>query len=324
MLLPPRCCTLRAGAAVAMRRTSFRRRFSAFMPTYRYCPRWRLATWFYHCPPRRHQPPRRQRPRDGSARSGRVCPAGPLETAVVAEDRRSLWSARRVPEEQVTALWLYYVEDLPTREIARFSVAPGSSEDHVASARKKPCRWPAWIPPAERCRPVACLLAGGIDCPDNSTAITKEVARPPASADIMFKSPSSRQEDLWLTGSAARHWPLGPSFRACIVPLPGRGAAGEGFGRVRPSRRGSAGLSSRRGRSRWLPHGHLGRRRAGTHRWRKSPRQRPAAASTSKIATWRRLANPRRRTCNRRAFEQTAEWPQLARLDYWTSRASRS
>ena len=47
--------------------------------------------------------------------------AAPLESLVVEEDRRRLWrrAAGVLSEEQTTALWLCYVEDMPAREIAR-------------------------------------------------------------------------------------------------------------------------------------------------------------------------------------------------------------
>jgi RNA polymerase sigma-70 factor (ECF subfamily) len=44
----------------------------------------------------------------------------PLEALVASEGRRRLWDAasKILTEEQLTALWLYYVEDMPVRNIA--------------------------------------------------------------------------------------------------------------------------------------------------------------------------------------------------------------
>ena len=160
---------------------------------HRYRPRWRLATWIFTIARRvgiNHH--RRQRPRgDGEALEAVVCPRpGPLETVVVSEDRRSLWSAvaEVLAEEQVTALWLYYVEDLPTREIARvLGRSWVSVKTMLFRARKKLLplarAWDSGRPSvagqARACSPAASIA------PDNSPAITKEVeSRSPASAEV--------------------------------------------------------------------------------------------------------------------------------------------
>ena len=45
---------------------------------------------------------------------------GPLETIVAEEDRRTLWeaAAEALGGDEFIAVWLYYVEEMPTREIA--------------------------------------------------------------------------------------------------------------------------------------------------------------------------------------------------------------
>jgi len=58
---------------------------------------------------------------DAEALEAVACRApGPPEMAAAEEGRQRLWStaARVLSEDEVTALWLYYVEDLSAREIA--------------------------------------------------------------------------------------------------------------------------------------------------------------------------------------------------------------
>ena len=52
--------------------------------------------------------------------------AAPLERMVADESRRRLWdrAAEVLSEEQSTALWLHYVEEMPAREIARARPKP--------------------------------------------------------------------------------------------------------------------------------------------------------------------------------------------------------
>lgn len=89
----------------------------------RYRRRWRFATWVFTIARRvslNHN--RRVRPTAGgdSLESAESGAPGPLETIVAEEDRKSLWdaAARALGGEEFTAVWLYYVEEMPTREIA--------------------------------------------------------------------------------------------------------------------------------------------------------------------------------------------------------------
>lgn len=89
----------------------------------RYRRRWRFTTWAYTIARRvsiNHH--RRVRP-VGTADALPCLEArtpGPAQAAVEEEDRRSLWgkAAEVLSEEEMTALWLHYVEDMPVRQVA--------------------------------------------------------------------------------------------------------------------------------------------------------------------------------------------------------------
>ncbi|MCC6891167.1 MAG: sigma-70 family RNA polymerase sigma factor [Hyphomicrobiales bacterium] len=95
----------------------------AYVNLHRYRPRWRFATWLFTIA-RRVSINHRRRPVpvvDHEALS--LAEAGgptPLGAMVADEDRRSLWetAANVLGQEELTAVWLYYVEEMPTREIA--------------------------------------------------------------------------------------------------------------------------------------------------------------------------------------------------------------
>jgi len=90
----------------------------------RYRSRWRFATWLFTIARRVSITYHRRRPRPegreatlASAESGWP---GPVESAIEEDSRRYLWSraAQILSEEEATALWLYYGENLGTRDIA--------------------------------------------------------------------------------------------------------------------------------------------------------------------------------------------------------------
>jgi RNA polymerase sigma-70 factor (ECF subfamily) len=90
---------------------------------HRYRRRWLVATWIFTIARRvsiNHH--RRTRPQgDAQVLQGAVSAApGPVEAAVEEENRRYLWgmAAQMLSDEELTALWLHYVEDLPLREVA--------------------------------------------------------------------------------------------------------------------------------------------------------------------------------------------------------------
>ncbi len=95
----------------------------AYKNLHRYDRRWTFSAWLFtiarrvsinYC--------RRERP---SANAEAVASATsdamePIEAMIAAEDRRRLWDAAAevLSEEQMTALWLYYTENMPLQEIA--------------------------------------------------------------------------------------------------------------------------------------------------------------------------------------------------------------
>lgn len=95
----------------------------AFENLHRYRPRWSFSAWLFTIARRasiNHH--RRARPAIEQSDMDAVASpeAGPLEVMVAAEGRRRLWdlAADVLSEEQTTALWLYYVEDMSGRGIA--------------------------------------------------------------------------------------------------------------------------------------------------------------------------------------------------------------
>jgi RNA polymerase sigma-70 factor (ECF subfamily) len=89
-----------------------------------YSSRWRFATWLFTIARRVSITHRRRRRRDES-REAAIASAesgwpGPAEIAMGEDSRRHLWrrAAQILSEEEVTALWLHYGENLGLREIA--------------------------------------------------------------------------------------------------------------------------------------------------------------------------------------------------------------
>jgi RNA polymerase sigma-70 factor, ECF subfamily len=95
----------------------------AYQNLHRYSRRWAFSAWLFtiarrtginHC--------RRTRPaaNDAAVEAALAANADPLDAMVAAEDRRRLWQlvANVLSEEQTTALWLFYVEEMSTRDIA--------------------------------------------------------------------------------------------------------------------------------------------------------------------------------------------------------------
>lgn len=88
-----------------------------------YRRQWRFSTWLFTIARRlsiNHH--RRSRPAAGGEAIGSAESAlpGPVESAITDENRRYLWAkaAEVLTEEEMTALWLCYVEGMPAREIA--------------------------------------------------------------------------------------------------------------------------------------------------------------------------------------------------------------
>jgi RNA polymerase sigma-70 factor (ECF subfamily) len=95
----------------------------AYTQLHRYEPRWRFATWLFTIA-RRISINEHRRPRlavDAAALGAAISSSPePVDSIVEEEDRQRLWglAARILSEEELTALWLYYVEDLPVRDVA--------------------------------------------------------------------------------------------------------------------------------------------------------------------------------------------------------------
>lgn len=95
----------------------------AYENLHRYRRRWRFATWLFTIARRVSINGRRKlRPwTDSSALAETAAStAGPLETLAEQDGRRYLWSVadRLLSEEERSAMWLHYVEEMPAREIA--------------------------------------------------------------------------------------------------------------------------------------------------------------------------------------------------------------
>ena len=96
----------------------------AFEKLEHYSPSWRFAAWLFTIARRvsiNHY--RRARPTTDSSSLEQLegNAAEPHQVAIREETRRGLWAAAAdvLSEEQMTAVWLYYVEDLPVEQIAK-------------------------------------------------------------------------------------------------------------------------------------------------------------------------------------------------------------
>ncbi len=95
----------------------------AYVNLSRYRSRWRFATWLFTIARRVSlNDQRRRRPQSGGAaiEAAEHAAPGPAELAATADSRRYLWdrAARALSQDELTAVWLHYVESLSTREIA--------------------------------------------------------------------------------------------------------------------------------------------------------------------------------------------------------------
>lgn len=96
----------------------------AYQNLHRYRPAWRFSTWLFTIARRAGlNRLRRRRPvANGQALDSVPSPSPqPWQRVAQHEDRRMLWdlASAALTEKQLTATWLYYVEDMPIKEIAR-------------------------------------------------------------------------------------------------------------------------------------------------------------------------------------------------------------
>lgn len=116
--------------------------FRAYENLHRYRPCWSFSSWLFTIARRtsiNHY--RRARPAIDRSDVDSVASSvvEPLEAMVVAEGRIRLWdaAAQVLNEEQTTALWLYYVEDMSARGIATvLGRSAGSVKVMLHRARK--------------------------------------------------------------------------------------------------------------------------------------------------------------------------------------------
>jgi RNA polymerase sigma-70 factor (ECF subfamily) len=123
--LPPPAARLRRRGAGAEAEDLLQETFiRVYASLSRYRTRWRFATWLFTIARRVSITYHRRRPRpegrEATLASAESRWPGPLEAAIEEDSRRFLWSraAHILSEEEATALWLHYGENLGTRDIA--------------------------------------------------------------------------------------------------------------------------------------------------------------------------------------------------------------
>ena len=115
----------------------------AYQNLHRYRPVWRFPTWLFTIARRLSMnQQRRKRPRADYTALESVEAATPQPADFVAEEesRRRLWDLAEevLTERQMTAIWLYYVEEMPLKEIARVvGCSHGAVKTMLFRARKK-------------------------------------------------------------------------------------------------------------------------------------------------------------------------------------------
>jgi RNA polymerase sigma-70 factor (ECF subfamily) len=115
----------------------------AYVHLGRYRWPWRFSTWLFTIARRvsiNHHRGRRPAADSAAIRAAASAGPGPLEAAQRQDSRQYLWAraAEVLSEEQRTALWLHYVEDMPTREIAAvLGCTRGAVKAMIFRGRKK-------------------------------------------------------------------------------------------------------------------------------------------------------------------------------------------
>jgi len=115
----------------------------AYRSLHRYRSRWRFTTWLFTIARRVSiNQFRRQRPTADSEvlESAEAETRQPLDLLAEKESRRRLWqlAGEVLTERQMTAVWLYYVEEMPGKEIGRvIGCSQGAVKTVLFRARKK-------------------------------------------------------------------------------------------------------------------------------------------------------------------------------------------
>ncbi len=115
----------------------------AYRSLKRYEPKWRFSTWLYTIAHRlslnarrRWRPPIDRRGLELAAAAG----SAPDNALATVEESSRLWriAAAVLTAEQLTSLWLFYVEELPLEEIARvLGRSPGAAKGLLFRGRRK-------------------------------------------------------------------------------------------------------------------------------------------------------------------------------------------
>ena len=98
-----------------------------YLPGYR--PKYRFSTWLFTIAIRQLGRLRKHPSEPESVLSSMACAkAGPERYGIEVEQRSSIWHTARtcLSAAQFSALWLFYVEDMPVVEIGKIMKRPGS------------------------------------------------------------------------------------------------------------------------------------------------------------------------------------------------------
>ncbi len=114
---------------------------AAFKYLSAYRPKYRFSTWLFTIAIRQLSRQRRPWPDSAALPDSLACgQSGPEQLGIELEQRRSIWHTARLclGESQFTALWLFYVEDMPVREIGKIMKRPdGWVKVNLLRARRR-------------------------------------------------------------------------------------------------------------------------------------------------------------------------------------------
>ncbi|HEY5774798.1 MAG TPA: sigma-70 family RNA polymerase sigma factor [Xanthomonadales bacterium] len=116
-----------------------------FVAVFRYLPgyraKYRFSTWLFTIALRQLGRQRRPLSDAGELPDSIACgQAGPEQHEIALEQKRSIWQTARtcLGESQFTALWLFYIEDMPVAEIGKIMKRPaGWVKVNLLRARRR-------------------------------------------------------------------------------------------------------------------------------------------------------------------------------------------